>query len=110
METITDDVAAIIDGSSVPREALLLFADNQHLYPADIDEDMVADAEDNYLGGARSTTEWAERWAEDTGMLDGIPEDLRNYFDHAAWFRDGCLNGDIYPLREESGYVHVFHS
>lgn len=110
MDTITHGVAAIIDGSSVPREALLLFADNQHRDPSDIDEDMVAEAEDAYLGSAWTTTEWAEEWAEDTGILAGIPEDLRNYFDYAAWFADGCLSGDIYPLREEDGYVHVFHS
>jgi antirestriction protein len=110
METITDDVAAIIDGSSVPREALLLFADNQHRDPSDIDEDTVADAEDKYLGSAWSIREWAEEWVADAGLLADIPEDLRNYFDHDAWARDAILSGDIYVLTEADGYRHVFYS
>ena len=107
METITDDVAAIIDGSSVPRKALLLFADNQY---RGLDEDTVADAEDAYLGSAWSIAAWAEEFTNDTGMLDGIPEDLRYYFDYDKWARDGFMGGDIFMVEETDGYKHFFHS
>jgi antirestriction protein len=115
METITDrygditdeDILAAIDGSIVPREALLLFADNEH---TGLDEDTVADAEDKYLGSAWSVREWAEEWANDAGILDGIPEDLRYYFDYEKWAQDGFMSGDIYLLEEPDGHKHIFHS
>jgi len=44
------------------------------------------------------------------GLLHGIPEDLRYYFDYGKCYRDGCLGGDIYPLTTSDGMVHVFHS
>ena len=107
METMDDEITQAIIDSSVPNEAIVLFADNQH---AEIDGDVIMDAEDAYLGSAWSVREWAEEWANDTGILHGIPEDLRNYFDYDAWVRDATLSGDIYILAEPDGYKHVFHN
>ncbi len=39
--------------------------------------------------------EYAEQYIEDTGMLDEIPESLRNYFNTEAFARDMVLGGDI---------------
>jgi antirestriction protein len=115
MKTTTDrcgvcadeSILAAIADSGVPHGALLLFADNQN---SSLDEDTAWEAEDKYLGSAWSVREWAEEWANDTGILDGIPEDLRNYFDYDAWARDGFMSGDIYLLEEKDGRIHVFHS
>jgi antirestriction protein len=108
METITnEDILAAVADSSVPDAAILLYADNAW---REVDEDVIADAEDNYLGSAWSVREWAEEWANDTGILDGIPEDLRYYFDYDAWARDGFLSGDIFMVEEPDGYKHIFHS
>jgi len=106
IDVLPDDVRRAIDRSGLPAEAIVLFADNQH---ADITIDVIADAEDHYIGSAWSTREWAEEYAHDTGLLDGIPEDLRNYFDYDAWVRDATMSGDIYILTEDDGYKHVFH-
>jgi antirestriction protein len=107
IDLLPEDVQEAIDRSGLPAEAIVLFADNQH---AEIDGDVIMDAEDAYLGSAWSVREWAEEWANDTGILHGIPEDLRNYFDYDAWVRDATLSGDIYILAEPDGYKHVFHN
>lgn len=39
--------------------------------------------------------EYAEEYIEDTGMLDSMPENLRYYFDTAAFAKDMVISGDI---------------
>ncbi|KPP83031.1 MAG: antirestriction protein [Oceanicaulis sp. HLUCCA04] len=39
--------------------------------------------------------EYAESYIEDTGLLNGMPENLRYYFDTEAFARDMVLGGDI---------------
>ena len=39
--------------------------------------------------------EYAEQYIDDTDMLDGLPENLRYYFDTEAFARDMVLGGDI---------------
>ena len=100
MDTDTRDA---IEASHVDNDALLGWMD-------DTGSDDVEDAEDRYLGCADSLTEWAEQYADDTGMLDGIPSDLRYYFDYEAWMRDATLGGDLHVIRTPDGRVHVFHN
>lgn len=108
METITDeDTLAAIADSSVPAKAIALYADNAW---REVDENLIADAADAYLGSAWSIVAWAEEFTTDTGMLDGIPEDLRYYFDYDKWARDGFMGGDIFMVEETDGYKHFFHS
>lgn len=49
-----------------------------------------------YLGQFGSVQEYAEGYADDCGMLDGLPEHLRPYFNFAAFARDLEINGDVY--------------
>ena len=39
--------------------------------------------------------EYAEQLVDDTGMLDGAPEELKRYFDYEAFARDLLAGGDI---------------
>lgn len=39
--------------------------------------------------------EWAEDFADSTGMLSNVPDDLQYYFDFAAWGRDQECNGVV---------------
>ena len=63
--------------------------------------------ENNYQGVFKSLEDWARDWAEQTDMLNGIPNNLVYYFDFEAWARDAELGGDIYSVRYD-GQMHVF--
>ena len=106
LESLDEETRDAIEASHLDDDILLAYMDNAYR----TDEYAVRDAEDNYLGSAQTGEEWAEEYADSIGLLHDIPEDLRNYFDYAAWYRDGCLSGDIYPLTTPDGMVHVFHN
>ena len=74
----------------------------------DDDADAVEAFEDCYAGTWESLTEWAENFVEDAGMLSEMPENLRCYFDYAAFARDCDLNGDLWTADLESGDIAVF--
>lgn len=65
--------------------------------------------EEDYQGAWRSLADWAESFMEDTGGLDGMPENLRCYFDYKAFGRDAELGGDVVTFRVD-GDLHVFWS
>lgn len=44
--------------------------------------------DDRYRGEYESDVEFAEEFAEETCMLEGVPENLRCYFDYEAFARD----------------------
>jgi antirestriction protein len=64
----------------------------------------VEDAADCYAGTFDTPAEFAEDLADQTGMMESIPESLRYYFDFEAFARD-LLIGDYF----ESG-GHYFHN
>ena len=47
----------------------------------------------------------AEKYVEDTGILDQIPENLQYYFDYAAYGRDMEIEGHF--IKTDSGYVQI---
>lgn len=59
---------------------------------ADLDPSAI---EDSYLGKYDSVEDYAYEYVEDTGLLDGMPENLRCYFDYAAFARDMEVGGDV---------------
>lgn len=69
--------------------------------------DQAREAMDRYCGEFRNTAEWAEDYADDTGLLDEVPENLRQYFDFEAWANDAESGGDIYTI-DAPGGVYVF--
>ena len=64
--------------------------------------------EDCYQGAWSSLEAWGEDYLEQTGQLDSLPENLRCYFDCAAFARDCELGGDIFTIETPDGQVHVF--
>ena len=55
--------------------------------------------------GCSSMADVAERYADETGLLESIPENLRYYFDFAALGRDMKLEGHF--IEYGGGYVEV---
>jgi len=72
-----------------------------------IDAEDIDKAKDAFLGTFRSETDWAESYLGDTGQLDEIPENLRNYFDFEAYARDARMGGDV-CFHEHNGETWVF--
>lgn len=52
-----------------------------------------------------SMTEVAEHYADETGLLDSIPENLRYYFDFEAFGRDMSYEG--HWIATDNGYIEV---
>ena len=70
-------------------------------------ESAVKAFEDAYQGTYESLADWAEDYADSTGLLDSIPKSLRYYFDFERWAHDAELNGDVMTL-DVSSDVAVF--
>lgn len=59
------------------------------------------DFDNAYRGETTCKEAYAMEYVEEHGLLDGMPEDMRDYFDYAAFGRDLFLNG----LTLADGYV-----
>jgi antirestriction protein len=76
------------------------------------DEDMTESVErimERYQGTFRNEAEWAEDYAEQTGLLDSMPENLRSYFDFESFARDCRMGGDVSFVDGGKG-VYVFNN
>lgn len=49
--------------------------------------------QDTYQGEAESEEDYARDFADETGLLDGMPDSLLSYFDYEAYGRDMFMNG-----------------
>lgn len=63
------------------------------------------EAQDAFCGTADSEQDYAEEYAEETGLLESVPEDLRRYFDFEAYARDLFNDGLTFERFHGTGYV-----
>lgn len=66
----------------------------------------VQDGDYMYYSGCCSMAEVAEQYADETGLLANIPDDLCYYFDFEAYGRDMEINGHF--IETDSGYIEIF--
>lgn len=97
---------ALLSVDTVPAEAVAAYIGNCGAEYVDWDA-LPADVEEAYAGEWESLEDYVEELLQETGELDSIPEDLRSYFNMAAYARDLRLGGDVWTA-ETSGGVHVF--
>lgn len=100
LETVADIAEAIEEHGELITELL------NHL-GTDDPREAIKYHENNYQGEFKTLEDWAERFLEDTGSLQEIPESLRYYFDFEAYARDARLSGDIFEI-EFGGALHVY--
>lgn len=74
----------------------------------DTDLPCVGDFEEAYCGNWSSFREYSDQYVEDTGMLDGVPEEVSRYFDYAAFARDLEMDHSVEP--DGHGGVYIFRS
>lgn len=100
--TVAAYTQALEDLRQYPNPAELLAAWVDWRGPDELDAAYIQDV---YLGQFDNVQAYAEQYADDCGMLNGLPEHLRPYFDFAAFARDLELNGDVY----EGKNGHMFN-
>lgn len=87
------------------RELLEAF---QNAVESDADMERAREA---FIGAGYDTeADWAAEYLEESGTLESIPENLRNYFDYAAYARDARLGGDVVFHRDSNSKLWVFHA
>lgn len=84
-----------IDHNKLDKEAVAAFVAWYGGWDADTFESV-------YMGRHDSEQAYAEQYIDDTGLLSGIPENLRLYFD-VAHFASDLFMGDYYF--DDGGYV-----
>jgi len=67
----------------------------------------VQDNEYRMYDGCCSMAEVAEMYADETGLLYSMPEELRMYFDFEAYGRDMEINGHF--IETDSGYIEIYN-
>lgn len=67
----------------------------------------VQDGEYMFYDGCCSMAEVAEQYADETGLLNSIPDDLRCYFDFESYGRDMDHNGHF--VETDSGYIQIYN-
>lgn len=72
----------------------------------DVDQAITA-CEEDYQGCHKTLEDWAESFADDTGLLESVPENLRYYFDWEKYARECEIGGDIWSASGSEG-IHVF--
>lgn len=71
----------------------------------DLDEALVTKDDCILYDGCHTMTDVAERYANETGLLERVPEDLQYYFDFEAYGRD--LNANGHYIYTENGYIEI---
>lgn len=72
-------------------------------------EDCREQFQEAFQGVFDSLEAWAEEYAESTGLLESVPENLLYYFDLERYARDCEINGDIFSVRIEGGLAVFTH-
>ena len=72
----------------------------------DTDLPSISEFEESYCGEWDSFEDYAENLADNTGLLDNIPEEIARYFDWSAWTRDLAMDYSVHDNPE--GGVFVF--
>jgi antirestriction protein len=90
------DFAEDLDGTHLDMEVIEAYCSN-FFYASDITIDKI---EESYWGQADSDKDFAENYADETGLLSDVSQTVRNYFDYQA-FWDCELRHDFW---EADGY------
>lgn len=100
--SINPTIWAAFDVLESDLEAFEAFCEEIEYITVNSDFSEVAEKfHEKYYGQFNSEEDFAEQYAEETCLLDKIPEGLRCYFDFAAFARDLFLGG----FRFVNGYV-----
>jgi antirestriction protein len=101
--SVSDDLFSWLELDEDDRELLAVYQDNVDS-DADIDK-----AREAFTGKYDSEADWAFEYLDETGGLEGVPENLKNYIDYEAYARDARIGGDICFVRHD-GELWAFYA
>jgi len=97
--SLSDDLWEWLELDEYDREMVAAYRDG-------VDESAcIEDIRDCFLGTADSARDYAEQFADDVGLLESVPDNLRGYFDFDAFARDLFLD---YSGVRYNGTLYVF--
>ena len=98
LNEMADEIASLDEWELETLEALLTYFD-------DVDEALEKIEDVTIWSGCDDMAEVAEQYAEETGLLDDVPDELKPYFDYDLYGRDMEIigtyifyNGDCYEV------------
>lgn len=65
-------------------------------------------AQEKLVGVGDSAKEVIEQWADDVGILNEVPDNLKYYFDWDNYTRD-ILASDCFEVEGDDGQIYVFY-
>ena len=86
---------ATIEGDGLSIEAVAAYANNMHLDVANFGEwdDQFHGA---YIGEYDDIADYAVQLVDDCGLLEGVADNIKRYFDYESYGRDLINGGDIW--------------
>ena len=94
--------------SDIPFEALIKYAENQHISEPEDYINIITQAEDSYCGIWDSFQEYADDFVDSTGLLSGVDNSVTMYFDYNAFARDLELDYSVFKLSDYT--VAIFNN
>lgn len=95
-EELDNIIADLSSGSDLTEACLHAYWENIGSKDEVPDFDTVKDAQECLIGEFVSLTHLAEHLADETDLLNGMPENLQSYFDFEKYGRDLQLGGDVW--------------
>lgn len=94
------------------RPALRAWVESgSYVAEGDTDLPVLIDFEDRFCGHWGSFREYAEDWADQTGLTAGWPDDAQRYFNWDSWVRDLAYEYSIVDAPADQGYgVFIFRN
>lgn len=84
-------------GSHIEAQCFFEYCENNHLNQTEDNlEYELKNCEEAFLGNYNSVEDYARQYVEDCGLLNDMPDNLKNYFDYEAFARDMVLSGDVW--------------
>ena len=105
--SVSDDLFDWIALDDDDKELLAVYLEN--FDKADSISETLDKARDSFQGKFDNEPDWAAEFLEDTGALESVPENLRNYIDFESYARDARIGGDV-VFERHNGDVWVFYN
>ncbi len=104
IETICNLAEKIIEHENSGEAFAWLYSEHESIEEAD------RIIEENYIGCYESEQDFIYEYVESTCMLEGVPDNIKGYFNYDALLRDLECSGDVFSILQGYRQHHYFYS